>query len=230
VTTYQFQTPSSVEVSLTPVQASVFPSIIDTTPSNSLEKNEHTCEQRLNNLLEFVERTRAVQTETSAEFSEQLGRIEIQLLELGRLIRERMAPAWMETGVDDLRAIETQERPHPALHSGLLHSPTIISLSPPLSAFYDEITPTSAELQASITHSDGSNDASTFPILRFGPTTPRPARDSSSSLHLSRFPEVPAIPPPRLLSITGTAHTVSNIELRDMIEWLSGSIDALVTR
>jgi hypothetical protein len=230
-----------VEISLTPVQASLSPSVLDTSTSNPdqalhasvLERDGHTCEQRLNNLLEFVERTRAAQTETSAEFSEQLGRIEGQLLELGRLIRETMAAAPLESDGDNLPAIRTQERRPRTQASHQIPrafcAPTIVSLSPPRSALYDETTPTSAELQASITRSGTSSDLNAFP--RFEHSIPGPAGDTSSSLHLSRFPDVPEISSHRLLSTTNVAPaTVSNFELRDMIAQLSGSIGALVTR
>ena len=233
-----------MEVSLTPLQASASPSILGAvTPilykasstRDAGQEDENPCERRLKHLMEFVERNRFTESEISNEFRDQLGRVEHQLAELGRIIRERMEISRMAVGGDNLQKVRKWARSLSpgalSLHHQTAAAPpsgVIISLSPPPSASYGEVTATSAEIPATI---ETSSDVSILPNATPASVLPRNAENDLSSLHAQRSPEIPETAHGHVSStMEATPRIPSNSDLRGIIERLSESLDALVTK
>lgn len=192
--------------------------------------DENSCQERLRYLLDFIERTRAAQTASSGVFGEQLGRIEEQLIDLGRLLDERIQTTRENESNRNIRKRKDSPTSTFAQQNPFAPcSPNVISLSPPLTAIYGETTNTSAELQATPDATTAST--SVAPHLELKVTS---GEDISSSLHLSRFPDVPRH---AFLSVGASndassypSEEVSNDTLHLQIESLGKAIGTLVTR
>lgn len=207
---------------MTPVQATLQISDFTSEAEPGVDDAENSCKQRLERLVEFVERTRLAHTNASGEFSEQLSRIERQLVDLGRLIEERIKKPPKSSRRDPSPITSTPTEGVPRVQSPLQP----IEVSPPKSP-YNATTPTSVNFGASLDQPSGTPKGQ---ITERPPTT-----EESSSLHLHLFPDVPdgfassAEEKDESLNSRRSSPVDGN-ELRGLIDNLTQTLEDLVHR
>ena len=210
-------------------------SSIASPPDAVKSDEEKACRERLQRLLAFIEQTRAAQTTTSGEIGEQLERIERQLLDLEQLLQDRIQKEQTINEAPETEAFPPSGVPpdHLAI-SNRFRRPVAISLSPPPSITRDEITFTSAELQASISNTPTPKSQTSALATDLASEKPPSGGNTSSSLHLSRFPDVPNLDHQsarqRTVRSSRTSEDVSNAALRAQIESLGETIHTMVVR
>jgi hypothetical protein len=190
--------------------------------------SEIPCKDRIDKLLDFVERTRLAHTNASGDFSEQLSRIEQQLADLSHIIavRMRMSPKQSDHHPSPQSTI-TPPTPRDIQPSPSQYSAFLVDVTPP-NILRDETTPTSAEFGRSL-------DQPSVAISKNEEAEKLPSTESTSSLHLHLFPEVPSGFVPTLEQENGDndghdSSTVDGNELRGLIDQLAHTLQDLFHR
>lgn len=192
------------------------------------EDGEIPCKDRIDKLLEFVKRTRLAHINASGEFSEQLSRIEQQLADLSHIIaiRMRMSPEQSDHHPSPQPTI-TPSTPTDIQPSLSQYPAFLVKVTPP-NILRDETTPTSAVFGRSLDRPSAAtskNEAGEKP----------PSTESTSSLHLHLFPDVPSGFLPTLEQENGdnasrNSSTIDGNELRGLIDQLANTLGNLVHR
>jgi hypothetical protein len=224
-----FQSPTA-SVSLTPIQASATTTDFaseDHEVELDTEGSEDTCKDRIDKLLQFVERTRLAHTNTAGEFSEQLSRIEQQLVELSRIIAVRMRLSPKQSSHRSSPPTITPPTPRDAQPSPSQSPAFLVEVTPP-DILREEITPTSAELGHSL-------DRPSAETSKNEEGDKSPSTESTSSLHLHLFPDVPSGFVTTLEQEYGddtsrNSSTIDGNELRGLIYQLGRTLEDLIHR
>lgn len=233
----------AVEVSPTPVAASAILSrsdistMRDEETTSPTKRTESDCEQKIKTLLEFIQTTRSSQLQASSDISNQLVRIEQQVLELAILVRCRNPPPPSSPPADEephigysrRQVVETSARAPPIreitppTEAMAPELPTPTSFAFPSSLFAPTSLSTRTALNKSQVSSSSHNTSAINSCTRTKPT---------DSLHLSLFPDPPAHTP----RVTSTSQARSDsemglgYEIHGLLNQLSNAVDEATRR